>query len=198
MLLIPKFSLKHIIAICCAATLSACQSNNTLPLTPDSEKTVAATANTTTNSNTPNTTSQTTSTTNTNQANTSPQANMPKHIRKDFRFVDNLSQKGVMNAGDVHEYTFKGRGGQKTEVKLTATSKDLYFHLLRPDEQHLASKQHEWKGTLPANGNYIVRIEMPQNAQPTKSSYRININPENLKDKTPSREELLQKGGFKQ
>lgn len=184
MLSIPKFSLKHIIVINCAATLLSCQSNNTLPLTPDSEKNAVTT---TTNSNTPNT----------NQTSPSPQADIPKRIRKDFRFVDNLSQKGVINAGDVHEYTFKGRGGQKTEVKLTTTSKDLYFHLLRPDEQHLASKQHEWKGTLPANGSYIVRIEMPQNAQPAKGSYRININPENLKDNTPSREELLQKGGFK-
>lgn len=77
--------------------------------------------------------------------------------------------KGSIKGYQAIDYTVRARQGQSATIKLTTGHTATYFNLLAPGEQDVAffnasTQGKAYEGTLPADGQYRVRVYMMRSA----------------------------------
>lgn len=79
---------------------------------------------------------------------------------------------GSVKGYTVNDYKFRASGGQTLKAKLTSKNDSLYFLVLEGAKQSegeaLAAEPRpvdltEWQGTLPNDGEYIIRVYLYRN-----------------------------------
>ena len=78
---------------------------------------------------------------------------------------------GSVKGYAVNDYKFRASGGQTLKVKLTSKSTSVFFNVLPAENQSTGEalnieprpiQQTEWQGSLPKDGEYIIRVGMPR------------------------------------
>lgn len=86
--------------------------------------------------------------------------------------------KGVANYGRSYVYYLRARKNQLMIVKLTSKQKRVTFSLFSPIQQgpqsELAFSVTEWKGKLPAVGDYKFVVVM-NDKKATNVAYELNV-----------------------
>jgi hypothetical protein len=77
--------------------------------------------------------------------------------------------KGSLKGDQTIDYTLRARAGQTMSVKLATEDGANYFNVLPPGSNDEAifigsSDGNEWTGTLPADGEYKVRVYLMRSA----------------------------------
>lgn len=92
------------------------------------------------------------------------------------------SIKDGIKGDQTVDYLLRARTGQEMHVKLTTRHKATYFNVLPPGSNDEAIfigqiNGNEWRGTLPADGEYRVRVYMMRSAARRNESaaYTLSI-----------------------
>ena len=91
---------------------------------------------------------------------------------KPLQFAKGASSATVQDSlkGDATiDYTLRARAGQTMRVTLTTSNGANYFNVLPPGSDDVAifigsTEGNEWSGTLPADGEYKIRVYLMRSA----------------------------------
>jgi len=91
---------------------------------------------------------------------------------KPLQFAKGASSATVQDSlkGDATiDYTLRARAGQTMRVTLTTSNSANYFNVLPPGSDDVAifigsTEGNEWSGTLPADGEYKIRVYLMRSA----------------------------------
>jgi hypothetical protein len=91
---------------------------------------------------------------------------------KPLQFAKGASSATVQDSlkGDATiDYTLRARAGQTMRVTLTTSNRANYFNVLPPGSDDVAifigsTEGNEWSGTLPADGEYKIRVYLMRSA----------------------------------
>ena len=77
--------------------------------------------------------------------------------------------KGSFKGGTTIDYKLRAKAGQTMSVALKTSNGSNYFNVLPPGSNDVAifvgsTDGNEWTGTLPADGEYTIRVYLMRNA----------------------------------
>lgn len=77
--------------------------------------------------------------------------------------------KGSLKGGTTVDYKLRAKAGQTMSVALKTSNASNYFNVLPPGSNDVAifigsNEGNEWKGVLPADGEYTIRVYLMRNA----------------------------------
>jgi len=77
--------------------------------------------------------------------------------------------KGSLKGGTTVDYKLRAKAGQTMSVVLKTSNGSNYFNVLPPGSNDVAifvgsTEGNEWKGALPADGEYTIRVYLMRNA----------------------------------
>ena len=90
--------------------------------------------------------------------------------------------EGSIRGYETVDYVLGARAGQHMNVSLATKHGSTYFNILAPGENEVAMfngsvSQNQYEGTLPANGDYKVRVYMMRSAARRNevANYRLEM-----------------------
>jgi len=89
--------------------------------------------------------------------------------------------KGSITGYNTVDYKLGAKAGQTMNVKLKTGNTANYFNVLPPGSETAlfvgSTSGNEWSGTLPADGEYTVRVYLMRNAarRNEKANYTLNV-----------------------
>ncbi len=90
--------------------------------------------------------------------------------------------KGSLTGDETIDYTLRAKAGQTMTVSLTTSNGANYFNVLPPSSDDVAifigsTSGNEFTGTLPADGEYKIRVYLMRSAarRNEKANYTLNV-----------------------
>ena len=84
------------------------------------------------------------------------------------RGASSATLKGALKGDAIHDYVLGAKAGQTMQVTLETSSTSAYFNVLPPGSEAAifigSTSGNEWSGTLPADGDYRVRVYLMRSA----------------------------------
>jgi hypothetical protein len=98
------------------------------------------------------------------------------------RGASSATVQGTIKGDQTVDYTVRARAGQTMSVRLETTRGATYFNVLPPGSNDVAifvgsSGGNEWSGTLPADGEYKLRVYLMRSAarRNESASYTLTV-----------------------
>lgn len=89
----------------------------------------------------------------------------PVHFTKE---TSSATMQGSIKGYQIIDYKLNARSGQSMEVSLKTNNNANYFNVLPPGSEIAlfvgSTSGNQWKGTLPADGDYVVRVYLMRSA----------------------------------
>jgi hypothetical protein len=87
--------------------------------------------------------------------------------------------KGVLKGDEIHDYVIGAKAGQTMNVSLQTSSTSAYFNVLPPGSEaalFIGSTSGNQPGTLPADGDYRVRVYLMRSARRNETAnYTVSV-----------------------
>ena len=84
------------------------------------------------------------------------------------RGASSATLKSALKGDAIHDYVLGAKAGQTMRVALKTGSTSAYFNVLPPGSEDAlfmgSTSGNQWSGTLPADGDYRVRVYLMRNA----------------------------------